>query len=305
MAYGLNNSYSFQKGKYGGVSGMIFPFFTALDNITPDIQYETIIPAGYLKCKGQILSANLYRSLSEVIGVGSNCIYRKDGVELDNAEGGAGGQIQLPDLGSKYIVGSVNPGVLLNTGTVSENVLRAGIEVDISTQGSTADFFYTGAFNVPFRDLQVTGSPIALSPEAYTDETDLAVTNFLPHGHMSTHKIGRRVNTNCQAITGNARWVQKNYFCSRAGQSVCSPDNNYGFRFGPVAIGDEGSDEGTLHDHIGTSPVIGNVSSSASIESGDILASALTTTVNVNTANPVKMDEFAPKYILCEYLIKY
>jgi len=305
MTYGLNNSYSFQKGKYGGVSGMIFPFFTELDNITPDIQYETIIPAGYLKCKGQILSANLYRSLSQVIGVGANCLYRKDGVELDEPDGATGGQIQLPDLGSKYIIGSVNPGVLQNTDTASANVLRAGIAVDISTQGESTEFFYDGAFNVPFRDLPISGTPIALSPDAYTDETDLAPTNFLPHGHMSTHKIGRRVNTNCNAITGDASWVEKTYFCSRDGDDVCEPDANYGYRWGPARIGDEGSDRGTLHEHIGTSPLISNTSSSASIESGDVLASALTTTVNVNTANPIKMDEFAPKYILCEYLIKY
>jgi hypothetical protein len=43
-------SYSYEKGKYGGPCGAIFPFFRQIQGTLPTEQdYEDFIPAGYLK----------------------------------------------------------------------------------------------------------------------------------------------------------------------------------------------------------------------------------------------------------------
>lgn len=55
-----------------------------------------------------------------IIGIGSSCIYRKSGTTLqEQASNGTGGQIQLPDLGSKYITAATTPGNYLNTTTLN------------------------------------------------------------------------------------------------------------------------------------------------------------------------------------------
>ena len=82
--------------------------------------------------------------------------YKKEGVELDEADdNGEGGQIQLPDLGSKYIAGSINPGIYNNLETSVSNTQRAGIAVELFALGDNIDFFYSGDFKVPSRSLSV------------------------------------------------------------------------------------------------------------------------------------------------------
>jgi hypothetical protein len=103
----------------------------------------------FLKCRGQILSADQYPNLARVIGVGARCIYKKEGTQLlEPNPDGTGGTLQLPDLGSKYIAGASNPGVYSNDTTfnprTNTTVDRAGIEVEISSQGQSVEFFYDG-----------------------------------------------------------------------------------------------------------------------------------------------------------------
>lgn len=296
--------YSFQKGKHGGTAGFIFPFFTALNGLTPDEQYADLIPAGFLKCQGQILPAAQYRALASIIGVGSNCIYKKEGVELDEADdNGEGGQIQLPDLGSKYIAGSINPGIYNNLETSVSNTQRAGIAVELFALGDNIDFFYSGDFKVPSRSLSVTGNIASVSPPSSTPRTTLTQSNYLPHGHTSTFSVARRINTNCRAIN-SATWRANNYYCSRRGR-VCFGDSNFGVKFTIVELTESGTDSGSTHNHTGTLPRITSESKAASMQETLINASSIVTNVKVRTNTQVKMDEFAPKYILCEYLIKY
>ena len=60
-------SYSFEKGKYGGPTGTIFPFFRHVNGNLPSLTkiMKTLCPAGYLKCNGQILSADQFPQLAE------------------------------------------------------------------------------------------------------------------------------------------------------------------------------------------------------------------------------------------------
>jgi microcystin-dependent protein len=301
--------YSFEKGKYGGPCGAIFPFFRTLNGISAlGEDYITYVPAGYLKCMGQILSADQYPNLARILGVGQNCIYRKDGTTLQEPnDDGTGGSFQLPDLGSKYITGASNTGNYLNLTTTNpstnQEVVRAGVEVEINSQGSTATFNYTGNFRVPGRSLTLTGEMAVISPPSSSEPSTVAIGQTLAHGHNTTFKIARRINYRIDAL-GSATWVRKNIFCGRSGRE-CEGSDEFGMAHKVVTLEEAGSDSGTRHRHYGTFPVKTGESKTASTSNLDISASSLSTVVNVTTGRTFKMDNIAPKFILCEYLIKY
>ena len=296
--------YSFEKGKQGSSSGLIYPYFTKLASVVPDLEYLEKVPAGFLKCQGQVLDADIYPSLARVIGVGSSCIYKRENTPLqDQNDDGTGGQIQLPDLGSKYIVGSSISGVYSNDDTVNPRVQRAGIQTDVSALSDQVEFFYTGEFRIPGRELTVSGNVIAESPPARTEITSLFAGNFLPHGHLSDMNIADRINTNRNGIK-NARWETVNFGCGQSG-TICDEGVNYGVSFCNIQVNETGSEAGASHFHFGVFPVITSESSQSTMPESIINAGPLNTVVNVRTQEQIKMDLIAPKFILCEYLIKY
>jgi hypothetical protein len=304
--------YSFEKGKYGGPCGAVFPFFRTISGLSPlGSDYLEFVPAGFLKCRGQILSADQYPNLARVIGVGARCIYKKEGTQLlEPNPDGTGGTLQLPDLGSKYIAGASNPGVYSNDTTfnprTNTTVDRAGIEVEISSQGQSVEFFYDGNFRVPGRSITLTGSMNASSPPTSTDQQTLSSGQMLGHGHNATFKISRRLNYNGCAL-GGANWTRKRssvYSCDKRGDN-CPADSDFGLEYKFIFLEEVGTDAGTRHRHFGTFPIKNAENKSASTSNLLISASPISTTVNVNTSNTIKMDTFAPKFILCEYLIKF
>ena len=205
-------SYSYEKGKYGGPCGSIFPFFRQIQGTLPTEQdYEDFIPAGYLKCNGQILSADQFPQLANLLGVGDSCLYKKTDTVLANRnEQGTGGTFQLPDLGSKYITTASNPGVYSNDSTINPTtqltVQRAGIAVELSATGETVDFTYEGEFKANgVSSLTFTGVWKAVSPPSKTPETTITINNFIAHGHRGTHTITHSINQNNQGMA-TASW---------------------------------------------------------------------------------------------------
>lgn len=302
--------YSFEKGKYGGPCGTIYPFFKTLSGISSlGEDFTTLVPAGYLKCRGQILSARDFPNLARVLGVGNSCIYKKDGTILSEPDqNGAGGTFQLPDLGSKYITGSGNSGLYLNTTTTNPStnaeISRAGVEVEITSQGSAVDFSYGGDFKIPGRSITLTGQMTPSSPPSSTDTETVNIGQTLAHGHNVTFKISRRINYRTDGMNG-ASWRKRNYTCGFSGPAGCDGNDNYGLAHKAVTLLEEGTESGTRHRHYGTFPIKTGESKSASTKDVLVSAGPLFTTVTVNTANTVKMDNIAPKFILCEYLIKF
>ena len=305
-------SYSYEKGKYGGPCGSIFPFFRQIQGTLPTEQdYEDFIPAGYLKCNGQILSADQFPQLANLLGVGDSCLYKKTDTVLANRnEQGTGGTFQLPDLGSKYITTASNPGVYSNDSTINPTtqltVQRAGVAVELSATGETVDFTYEGDFKangVP--SLTFTGVWKAVSPPSKTPETTITINNFLAHGHRGTHTITHSINQNNQGMA-SAAWAGAFYgggvLCYQPAKTVCTADANYGVTFVALDITESGTESKHAHQ---LSSVSLSTSYSGSIPSTTMTAAGLTTTVNMKTKNTFKMDDIAPKFILCEYLIKY
>lgn len=304
MAY-----YSFEKGKYGGPCGTIYPFFRTLNSTSPlDDEYKNNIPAGFLRCRGQILSANQYPNLARVIGVGGECIYRKEGTTLqDPEEDGTGGTIQLPDLGSKYITSGQNSGTYEGDSIVNPatnlTVQKAGVGITLEAREDSVEFTYSGSFRVPGRNLGFTGNVAATGP-SNSDQTTVGASQALAHGHQVTHLLSSRINYRPDGLS-YATW-RRVYICSRTGRRECLANENFGLEHNTLTLLEEGTDAGTNHRHGTLFPTITAAPNpTGSISTVDISAAGLITTVNVNTRNTFKMDDIAPKFILCEFLIKF
>lgn len=300
-------NYSFEKGKHGGPCGVIFPFFREINGLIPlDQDYRDFVPAGFLKCRGQILQADQFPALAELLGVGATCIYRKEGTILqERNSNGTGGTFQLPDLGSKYITSSSNPGQYLNDTTIDRDtnstIQRAGIAVQLESGGDTVEFSYTGNFRAPAVTLTFSGTWRVVSPASSTEETTLGITNFVAHGHTGTYTIGRRVNQNNRAIRF-ATWNEVFLICENNG-NFGEGDLNPGVQHQVITFNDSGED--LPHAHQIGPPVLTVSGPTGSIPELTLSSSSITTLVNVRTTEIYKMDDIAPKFILCEYLIKF
>lgn len=305
----MATTYSFQKGKYGGPCGAIFPFFRNLTSNSPaDAQYYENIPAGFLPCKGQILSADQYPALAEILGVGDACLYKKTGTTLQNRdEDGTGGTFQLPDLGSKYISASSNPGLYNNmtvTNTTSTTTIyRAGIEVELQSVGNELTFTYSGNFSLPSHSLTVAGNWTVQS-STITGSANISEGQILPHGHFADFaQLFDGASTNCN--TGGWKYQYRFW-------GACYNSASFGGNCGAVVLtpmgntADEiGTDTGTNHTHGNANISITSQTKSGTMSAISISSAPIQTVVRLNTGNTVKIDSVSPMFILCEYLIKY
>jgi len=305
-------NYSFEKGKHGGPVGVIFPFFREVNGLIPlDQDYRDYIPAGYLRCRGQILQADQFPALAEILGVGATCIYKKETTILQERNAnGTGGTFQLPDLGSKYITASSNPGLYSNNTIIDpENNLtinRAGIAVNLESNGDSVEFSYDGNFSLSAFTLSFSGSWRLISPPSRTTGTTLNIGNFTGHGHLGSYTIGARVNQNNQALR-SASYVYRVCCppCYQRG-SRCTGSSNVGVQHVGLSFEDAGEDVAHTHNiPTPTLSVSGPTGSIPAAPANGLSASSITTTVNMRTADTFKMDDVAPKFILCEYLIKF
>jgi hypothetical protein len=311
-------NYSFEKGKHGGPTGTIFPFFRVMDGLLPvGEDFRDFAPAGFLKCRGQILQADQFPALAEILGVGATCIYKKETTILQERNSdGTGGTFQLPDLGSKFITTSSSPGQYSNTTILdtSNNIFitKAGVGVSIQSNQDQVEFSYDGNFSISALPLTFSGNWRFLSPPAKTQSTTLSISNFVAHGHLGDIAIAARVNQNNTALQRSERIPDNNYYssnyCPRGGAGIaggrvpCSGTANFGVQLLPLTLQDVGSDTG--HAHPLATPSLSVSGPVGSIPAANLSASSITTTVNIRKSSAFKMDDVAPKFILCEYLIK-
>jgi hypothetical protein len=308
-------NYSFEKGKYGGPCGAIFPFFREISGISPNDQdYVNYIPAGFLKCRGQILQANQYPNLARVLGVGVNCIYRKQSITLQEPDqDGSGGTFQLPDLGSKYISSASNSGeysddIVTNPST-NLPVSRAGVDITLTSPGDEVEFTYTGNFRHPgVSSLSFSGQWRITSPSGKTSSANTFISDFLSHGHTSDVTISHRINVRNDALSSIRYSGSGGLFggnCCITRGNPCESNGNAGVGFVFNTLTETG--DASTHFHITPPPTVrqeinGNIPSTSS---NQMSASSLVTTVTINKSNIFKMDDVAPKFIICEYLIKF
>jgi hypothetical protein len=285
--------YSKEKAKFGGVTGTIIPYMiTITDNVKRDF-----LPAGFLKCDGSILKASVYPALANTIGIGSNCRFAKDPEDI------AGDEIQLPDLGSKYIRVSTSSGQYLNTTLEQdEQISKVGTEVEvISLVGDSATISYAGFFEVLGQNgLKFVGNPIFETENGFTLSDALNEENFQAHGHYADVGV----------FTYLGKWSDNVFIdeYARGGNEAQTEGSNNLVQI----ISPEQASTSTTHNHRinipGTTELKGNntLSYSFSNVGGSLQypADGLTSEITLTTSNVKKLDDLISPYILVEYIIK-
>jgi len=285
-------NYSYEKGKYGTTAGTIVPFPRKLDGKTGE-DWRVYVPAGYLRCDGSKVKADVYPNLARILGTGAQSIYKKDNVDLENDE------MQLPDLGSKYIKASPSSGGYESYYAVgaASGILQPKVGVDVeleSTEGEgqiTVAIQYTGSFAIPARSVTLNGN-LAISIPGSTDQSTVTSDSMLPHGHWAN-----TVSLRGTAVTENHSYDTTQTFgaeCTFRGEAV------------NTQIGDDLSEEATLHSHTvkyGSPPtksISGNIAAlTAPVED------KVFTDVKINIDDTYVINDVQPPFILVEYLIKY
>lgn len=291
----MTRYYTVEKAKFGGTTGTIIPFTIQLPFTNfPDIgNWDTLVPAGYLRCDGSIVQASLFPTLASVIGVGDQCPFAKEPLTDDF--------FQLPDLGSKYIRCSTSSGQYFDdlVSTSDSNLARVGAEVGVTTLvGEEVEISYTGSFDVLQKSqIEFFGNPTyILGRNGKTFEDSLTEDNFQAHGHDA--------NVGVFTYLGNwtdSTWVAAGGTGDNSGITEGSND------FLNVTQPD-GSSSIVKHDHDILGP-----SSTQLREQNDfqfsypetqISPDGLKTTISLSTNNVNKLDTAISPYILVEYIIK-
>ena len=205
MAKSPNNNYSRQKAFYGGIVGTIQQ--NAVEGILLDKDpdqpiFKENLPAGFLACDGRVYNVKDYYCLAQTLGIGDECRFKKDHVQLRNPDTETGdlGQFQVPDLGSKVMMGGRATGSY--TGLTKEdkpNVNRVGVEVEASSNvGTRVNCNYNGYMQIdPEPEINFNGN-VKYNMIRKTAPHFLDIEEFQAHAHETP---GRRVLN----YTGNAK----------------------------------------------------------------------------------------------------
>jgi len=178
--------YNREKSKVGTLTGTIINWSKQLTSNDPSDPVSIAdLPAGYLRCDGSILSAEVYPQLAEILGTGAESRYRKPNQTLRN------NQFQLPDFGSKKLRASSgsNLGDLIDLYLLDDNdneITKSGIGLEVQSNiGTTYEIQYQGNFFLPGQTIGITGEPgFTRSTGNYTEISDVLVNAFLPHAHF-------------------------------------------------------------------------------------------------------------------------
>lgn len=178
--------YSREKSKVGTSTGTIIHWSRQLTTTDPDDSItRSVLPAGYLRCDGSVLSAEVYPELAAILGVGEQSRYKKPTQTLRN------NQFQLPDFGSKKIRASSgsNLGLEVDLRILDDNdeeITKSGVGLDVQSNiGTTYEILYRGDFFLPSQSIPITGEPgFVRATGNYTEETEVLQTAFMPHAHF-------------------------------------------------------------------------------------------------------------------------
>ena len=212
--------YNELKGSHGSLTGSIISFPIEIKDTDDPVSIinKKLLPAGYMRCDGRVLSATEYPMLAIVIGTGSNCKYQKDDQPLTDS------QFQLPDLRSKHIRATTSANIgdynhLTVTNDSDQEILKAGVGLDvISNINSPYTVNYTGSFYVPPQTTPLRGEPrFSLETGSYTFSAEVLETAFQPHMHRSETLRARQKDDNGNNFSAR----QKNSVRANTTLNVC------------------------------------------------------------------------------------
>ena len=295
--------YTKERSKFGGITGSILPFTIQLPdfNDPADINWKRYLPAGYLRCNGDILTATTYPALASVLGVGSASKFAKDPESMLPTE------FQLPDLGSKYIRASNANGEYFNL-TLSDDptTFKIGTELNVSSLiGEEEIFGYSGDFEIIAKEnLPFIGNAVFRTETGYTSNDALTIDNFQAHNHEAP-RVG--------VFTYLAPWSDSGFVGTHSDGTIIGRGGNNGQTEGSNNLVDidspTGSTISTQHNHRIVLPKSSDIKSNTTFSYGipnniNVSAEGLESTVFVTAERIKKLDDAISPYILVEYIIK-
>ncbi len=289
-------NYSREKSKFGGMVGTIQILTSSLYGFgSPlDAKFKSVIPAGYLKCNGAILQAEDYPALAAVLGTGQDCKFLKDSKRdiIDST------RFQLPDLGSKVIIGGIGSGLYQNELTESGKY-KVGIGVEATSNvGNELSVNYSGNFTVP----AVSALPL-LGNSKYTivrntETFELNEENFQGHGHAGNQSVLNYTGPHASAQSGNT----KN---SATDESGGDGANSSGQNILEEVSENNAPAAGSGHTHRIIRPTEYSSNFTYGYNTFNIPAENIVTTVALRANEIEKIDEAVQPFMLVEYIIKF
>ena len=205
MAKSHSINYARQKAFYGGIVGTIQQ--NAVEGVLVDKDptnpiFKENLPAGFLPCDGRVYNVKDYYCLAQTLGIGDECRFKKDHVQLRNPdlETGDLGQFQVPDLGSKVMTGGRGTGTYAGlTKEDKPNINRVGVEVEASSNvGTRVNCNYNGYMQIdPEPTINFNGN-IKYNMARKSSQHAMDIEEFQAHAHEAP-------NLKVLNYTGNAR----------------------------------------------------------------------------------------------------
>tara|TARA_B100001996_G_scaffold381561_1_gene371244 strand:- start:1468 stop:2922 length:1455 start_codon:yes stop_codon:yes gene_type:complete len=211
--------YKSEKAKLGTVTGTIlhFPRQLAEDQDPSTGLSGDLLPAGYLRCDGRILSAALYPALALILGVGTNSKFKKDEIALTDD------QFQLPDFRMKTIrhtnssdVGRYND--IYGVEDDGDKIFKSGVGLEVVQRApSPWQVQFTGDFFLPSQTLDLQSSPqFSRSNGNAVAAGDVQYTEIQPHMHFSTTRRFRQDH-----IGSDTAQIQFKSHTTRSSLEIC------------------------------------------------------------------------------------
>lgn len=294
--------YTNERARYGGVSGTIVPFPVKLSavNVPDQGNFKTLLPAGFLRCDGSIISSIEYPILAQVLGTGKNSKFKRPEQELTDD------QVVLPDIGSKYIQGGNGSGTYLNDRVTNEDSTkpyRVGAEVNVvSLIGDTTTLTYSGEFEVIAPgNFEFIGNPAfsSTSTDSRTLKSFLSEQSFQSHGHDASVGV-----FNYLGIWADSLFVGEENGASAGGNDGQNEGSNEAITIQSPTQSSAVVSHAHLIDFPSSSTVTANNDLRYSFVNTNVDAFGLESKVTLTTNDLVKLDEATPPFILIEYLIK-
>ena len=190
--------YNREKGKLGSLTGTIIHFPVQLIDEDPASSVNReLLPAGYLRCDGRVLTAVDYPMLATCLGTGTESRFRKTTQALTDD------QFQLPDLRSKHIRATTSANIGVYNDLEVENdaermELKTGVGLDvIMNVSSPFELTYNGSFYIPPQEEPMRGEPsFTVDTGGYTASAEVPANGFQPHMHRSTTSRARMKDRN-------------------------------------------------------------------------------------------------------------
>jgi hypothetical protein len=293
-------NYAREKSRYGGHTGSILIHSTpglGSNNDPSAAVFKNNLPAGYLKCDGSVQNAKDYYALSRILGVGDASRFKKDNTTLKNADPLTGdlGQFQLPDLGSKVVIGGRATGTYVNDvieteGTQTTFVNRVGPQIDVvSNAGNRISASYVGNLLVSASGtLNMLGSPKYIIDRS-TTSTALDLENFQGHAHNSSQNY---LNYSATHQVGGEGGKDRSSFSGNSGSGNQLDESNTG----------GGS---SVHSHGITRPLTYSSNFTYTHGQKNISMENVSAYIDVELSNEKKLDQLVTPFVLVEYIIKF